>query len=223
MTSKILRAARRTPANSDTSRLSADTKRLLAREEGREVDFKRTPDSVKQDDLVALANSSGGTVLVGIAETLSDDGRQSGEVIGCNVSEKTKRGLINMAVNCKPSINVAVRRENTATRKPILRIEVPEGEMKPYCTGSGTYKLRADGQNVAIDPQLMRAMILQAEADEFVARFKAAGDAFIGELNAVHTDLTRQIEVVEAIAAEAAEAARDAQQAADDAAVLSMT
>ena len=127
-----------------------------------------------------------------------------------------------MAASCKPSINIEVHRENTTTKKPILRIDLPEGEMKPYCTGSGTYKLRADGQNVAIDPQLMRAIILQAEADEFVARFKAAGDALVGELNAVHTDLTRQIEIVEAVAAEAAEAARDAQQAADDAAVFSL-
>lgn len=216
MTRKALRVAGRLRASRDVARLSADTKRLLFGEEGREVDFKQTPNSVKQDDMVAMANSSGGTILIGVAEKLSADGQQSGEVVGCKVGEKIKRGLINMAANCKPPIEVTVHRENTVTQKPILRIDVPEGDMKPYCSGAGTYKLRADGQNVAIDPQLMRAIILQAEADEFVARFKAAGDAFVDELNAVHSDLTRQIEIVEGIAAEAAEAARDAHQAADE-------
>jgi len=44
------------------------TGKLLSRSEGLEVDFKRDADGVKQDDLVAFANSGGGVILISVDE-----------------------------------------------------------------------------------------------------------------------------------------------------------
>lgn len=62
-------------------------------------------------------------------------------------------------------------------------------------------------------------MILQVEADEFVARFKLAADELIERLQEVHQDLSGQIAQVESVALEATDAAREAEAAAVDAAL----
>ena len=59
-------------------------------------------------------------------------------------------------------------------------------------------------------------MVLHAEADQFVARFKSAAEGVIDRLEAIHKDLSLQIQSAEAAAAEAAQAAMDAQDAAMD-------
>jgi len=195
--------------------VSADTKRLLEGQEGREVDFKRTPEAVKSEDLVALANAAGGSILVGVDEVRGKKGIQRGEIVGCDVSDKTKQALVSMASTCRPSIDISITVEN-ASGRPFLRIDVKEGVDKPYCTASGTYKIRADGQNIALEPSLLKPIVLHSEADEFVARFKTAAEGVIERLEAVHRDLSVQIQSAEEAAAEAAQAAMDAQDAAMD-------
>ena len=56
--------------------LPTATSKLLSRSEGLEVDFKRDAEAVKQDDLVAFANSGGGTILVGVDESKGKNGAQ---------------------------------------------------------------------------------------------------------------------------------------------------
>lgn len=204
--------------------LTADTKRLLNGQEGRAVDFKAKPDGVKAEDFVALANAQGGTILVGVEEQKDSKGKQYGRVIGCSITDKIRQGFISTAASCRPAIDISVRIENSRSKQPIYRIDVPPGREKPYCTSSGLYKIRAEGQNVAIDPPLMKSIILEQEAEQFVARFKAAGDELIKQIDQVHTDLVEQISRVERAAAEAIaagklaeEAARDAEQAAVEA------
>jgi len=99
--------------------------------------------------------------------------------------------------------------------KPIIRIDIPAGRRKPYATGSGTYKYRADGQNIAIDPSMMRTMILESEAATFVARFRKAADEVIYALDEVHDSLARDIDGVRHAAEQAATAAEDAHAAAE--------
>jgi len=65
--------------------LTADTKRLLAGQEGHGVDFKVKPDGVKAEDFVAFANGRGGTILVGVAEETGEHGLQEGVVVGCSI------------------------------------------------------------------------------------------------------------------------------------------
>jgi predicted HTH transcriptional regulator len=197
--------------------LTADTKRLLDGQEGRYIDFKVKPDGVKAEDFVALANAKGGTILVGVDEPADKRAKQHGVVVGCSINDKTRLSFTNMAASCRPAIDINIRVENSGTKKPIYRIDIPEGKDKPYCTSAGLYKIRVDGQNVAIDPPLMKAIILDQEASEFVERFKSAGDELLKKLDLVHKELGKQITRVEEAADEAAHAANMAEQAARDA------
>ena len=79
------------------------------------------------------------------------------------------------------------------------------------------YKIRADGQNIGIDPSLMKAIILEKESEEFLKRFKSAADELLMSIAEVHANLTEQINQVENVAQEAISAANDAEQAARDA------
>jgi predicted HTH transcriptional regulator len=207
-------------SRNDYKSITSDTQRIIDGQEGRNVDFKAKPDGVKAEDFVALANAQGGTILVGVEEQQNKQAKQRGVVKGCSMSDNVRQGFISTAANCRPSIDITVRIENSRSTKPIYRIDVPEGKVKPYCTGSGLYKMRAEGQNVAIDPPLMRAIILEKEAEEFVARFKAAGDELLKEIDRVHQDLAEQIQRVERAAEEATEAAYDAERAAKQAEMM---
>lgn len=203
----------------DIKRLSQDTKLLLTAPEGREVDFKVKPEGVKADDIIAFANTQGGIILVGVDEINDPAGKQiGGKVVGCNISDQTKMGFINTAASCRPSIDIGITIENTATATPIYRITIPEGKDKPYGTSSGTYKIRADGQNIAIDPTMMTAIILEKETEEFIARFSSAADALLAEINHVHHSLEQQILRVELAVESAEAAAHEATAAAEDAA-----
>jgi predicted HTH transcriptional regulator len=201
----------------DYKSLTADTQRLLDGQEGRDIDFKAKADGVKAEDFVALANARGGTILVGVEEQSDMHGKQHGIVVGCSISDIVRQAFISTSASCRPTIDITIRIENSESEKPIYRIDIPEGIEKPYCTNSGLYKIRAEGQNLAIDPPLMKAIILEKEANEFVARFKAAGDELLKQIDLVHQDLGEQIQRVEQAADEATEAARDAEQAAQEA------
>lgn len=198
-------------------KLTAETQRLLDGQEGREIDFKAKPDGVKAEDFVALANARGGIILVGVEEQADKKGKQHGVVVGCALGDRVRQGFISTAASCRPAIDIFVRIENASTKMPIYRIDVLEGTEKPYCTNAGLYKIRAEGQNIAIDPPLMKAMILEQEAEKFIERFRFAADELLKQIAYIHKDLGRQITRVEVVAEEATEAARDAAQAAEEA------
>jgi hypothetical protein len=61
----------------------------LSREEGFDVDLKRSLSGLESDDLVSFANSkNGGTILIGVDEAEDDKGRQKAVVVGCQVGDR---------------------------------------------------------------------------------------------------------------------------------------
>lgn len=190
--------------------------RMINGEEGAVVEYKQSVDAVEQDDLVALANANGGTILTGVQE-VRQAGRQYGKIVGCKVGEEARRKLLNKASGCLPPVNMHITVEGSGKRR-ILRVDVVETSQKPCCTTSGTYKIRKNGTKVAIDPELMTAMILERESKEFLERFKAAGDSVIQVLEKATRSLEEKLNVIEGIADEALQAANEAAQAAEHAA-----
>ncbi len=147
---------------------------LLAGDEGLNVDFKRTVKSVSADDLVSFANSeTGGALLAGIEDTTDAKGRQRGKIVGCEVSDAMKLLVINRAFSCFPPVPIEIYIENNADI-PFYRIEIESGESKPYCTASGTYKVREDGRNKILHPSELLNIFLKAESNQFIDRFKQA-------------------------------------------------
>ncbi len=153
--------------------LTARTKELLALGEGQSSEYKQSVEGVKQDSIVALANSTeGGAILVGVEEE-EVGGVQRGKVLGSAVGDRQKMALISRASDCKPPVPVEIYIENT-NHVPIFRIEVPSSPDKPHSTGNGTYKIRLDGGIKPIYPPQLLAMFMDKEDELFVSKFRQA-------------------------------------------------
>jgi len=130
-----------------------DTKRLLEGSEGFDVDFKRNPEAVVSEDIVAFANSeNGGTILIGVDEFNGHNEMQRGIIVGSEIGDQIKLGLLDKAFTCSPSVNIEITFENVNSSKPIIRIDIPSSDKKPHCTPKGVYKVRGDGKNEPILP-----------------------------------------------------------------------
>ena len=154
--------------------ISFRAKSLLRKSEGIDVEFKRTIKAIDSTDLVAFANSeSGGVILVGVKEITNEQGHQIGKPIGCDIGDAEKLQILNKALDCVPPINIEVIAENTESN-PFYRVEIPHGDLKPYCTSRGTYKIREDGRVQSLLPERLLSLFLDREATEFRERFRSA-------------------------------------------------
>jgi hypothetical protein len=173
-------------------RLSRRTQSLLAAPEGINVDFKREVQAVRSADLVAFANSPlGGTLLIGIDEYTSPDGVQRGRVVGCDVDDRARLLLVNKATECIPNIELQIVTENLSQSRPVLRVEIPSGRIKPYCTHGGEYRIRTDGRNRALLPEELLAIYMDREGEQFISRFRYAVSQLEHQVEGVNRSLSQ--------------------------------
>ena len=114
---------------------------LIARGEGRTIEFKRTLTKKLGRELCAFANSDGGTLLIGV----SDRGR----IVGVANHDRAKSRVGSIARAAEPAIVVEVD-----TIGEVLRVTVPPQPGKPYSFGGRFF--RRDG---ATRQQMSRAEI----------------------------------------------------------------
>jgi len=137
--------------------LSQNTIDLLLGRETTDCEFKQSLREVEVEYFVAFANASGGVILVGI---MPDK-----QVAGCSKSDdEIRRSLLGRADTCRPSIVplTQIQEEKTLMGKRVYRVNILEGNEKPYCTNGGLYKIRDDGQNRAIYPDEMKRIMLES-------------------------------------------------------------
>ncbi|WP_293267813.1 ATP-binding protein [Neptunomonas sp.] len=162
------------PVKREYQHLTKRTRQMLASTETANVDFKRDVSGVKSSDIVALANApNGGTLLIGVDEYTTQGGLQRGKVVGCEVDDNARLMVINKATDCYPNVDVQIFVENLKA-KAIMRIEVPLGLLKPYCSPRGEYSIRADGRNRALYPEELLLIFMDSEGDKFLSRFRTA-------------------------------------------------
>lgn len=168
------------------------TRELLAEGESGRSDFKRSPDGISADDLVAFANSEGGGhILAGVDEQMVANA-QVGVVRGCDVSDAAILQVLNKAVSCIPPVSIDIYIENLED-KPILRIEVPPSQTKPHCTPKGIYCRRDGARNRPLHPSELLRLFLDSEASAFAARFEVAADRITEELGNLESSLDSSI------------------------------
>lgn len=154
--------------------LSQRAKSLLAAGENKDVDYKANVKGLHAEDLVAFANSpNGGAILIGVEETETSHGIHKGSPIGCIVDDQSRLQIMGKAIACSPAVQIELFVENTS-HKAFFRIEIPSGSHKPHCSGGGTYKIREDGRNVPLLPNVLLKMFLDREGEEFRSRFSLA-------------------------------------------------
>ncbi|MFQ5842193.1 MAG: RNA-binding domain-containing protein, partial [Thermodesulfobacteriota bacterium] len=101
-------------------------KELIKQGESRNVEFKQAASSARDlaREIVAFANTLGGTLLIGI-----DD---SGKIIGVKDFKEAEQIITNtLSHNCRPSIQATISRIDVSG-KTLAVVEIPEGTSKPY-------------------------------------------------------------------------------------------
>lgn len=184
------------PKNSGKNLFKAISNRaqlLLSQQEDYDVEFKSDLKGLDSSDIVAFANSeTGGSILIGVKEIRLNKSRQKGEIVGCPFDDGAKLMIINKAESCIPPVELEVFVENY-NRLPFLRVEIPNGSKKPYCTSGGTYKIRGDGRNKALLPGRLLTMFMEVESQQFIMRFREATQALEGSLVETKAKITEEM------------------------------
>ena len=107
------------------SLMTDDIELILQEGEGYKAEFKESVSRLDKE-MCAFSNSSGGTIYVGITD--------KGEIKPHKLTNKLKSEIMDIARNCDPSITIRVQQTG-----PITRIDIPEGDNKPYGCASGFY------------------------------------------------------------------------------------
>ena len=103
---------------------------LMSQNEGQFLGFKSSVSTGLDREMVAFANSGGGSILIGV-----DNNRN---VIGVSDASTQISRLESIARNCDPSVIISVDvhgRDNS----DIIMVEIPEGADRPYSCSSGFY------------------------------------------------------------------------------------
>ncbi len=104
----------------------ADLKRLVTAGENTYIEFKREIPSAEKiaREISALANTHGGTLLVGV----DDDGT----IIGVQGHEEQEY-LLDLAVNelCEPAVTIDIEIVSVSRKRDVLVVSIIEAEKKP--------------------------------------------------------------------------------------------
>lgn len=173
--------------------ISRHVVRLLNEGEGQLCDFKRSPEAISTDDLVAFANTeAGGSVLAGVEERAGPGGAQVGFVVGCDVTDATVLQIANKALSCFPPVALEISIENLR-KSPFLRIDVPPSTNKPHCTPKGVYCRRDGSRNRPIHPSELLKIFLESESRAFSERFESAADRVTNDILRLQENLDESI------------------------------
>lgn len=124
---------------------------LLKQGENAAIEFKEIvarPESLAKE-IVAFANTQGGTLLLGVSD--------EGKIVGINDYNNYEEYLANIARNnVIPAIDIKF--ENIIVEnKTIIAVSIPKGKDKPYQTLSNQFLIRIGSTNrVATQAELMR-------------------------------------------------------------------
>lgn len=134
--------------------------------ESQTVELKREVTDRFCREVVAFANAEGGCIYVGV----DDDGT----VVGVDDSDAVIRRIVGMLeTNIEPDVRRYVTvREELHEGRPIVLVEIQEGDRKPYCiaqkgyVSAGVY-VRMGTVCAHASSELIRSMILDSDGDSF--------------------------------------------------------
>lgn len=115
-----------------------DVKRIVARGEGQHIEFKRRVPTHERiaKEMIAFANTGGGTVLIGV----NDDGT----VVGVKDADEEEFSLRQaVASHCRPAVRWRSYRVPVTAKRDVLVVTVPRSASKPH------FLLPTDGDDQA--------------------------------------------------------------------------
>jgi len=128
---------------------------LLQQGEGQEIELKTERASARTlaESLVALANASGGTVLVGVDP-------KSGRLLGLKDAEAARDKALQAGLLTEPPLIIPMPEVATLDDQTVLVITVPPGLPHVYSL-RGKYLIRVGAQNKPLAPKKLRRLIIE--------------------------------------------------------------
>jgi len=126
---------------------------VLAEGEGQRIEFKQGLSRLDRE-IVAFANSAGGTILLGV-----DD---RGGVPGIDTSNRMRSAVQAIARNCDPPVHVEI----VVHSQGVMEVAVPEGPEKPYRCKEGFY-LRQGPTTQKLGTAEIRRLLVDAGSYHF--------------------------------------------------------
>jgi ATP-dependent DNA helicase RecG len=133
---------------------------VLAEGEGQKVEFKEGITGLNRE-MVAFANSSGGSIFAGVKDDES--------VCGLKITNTLLSRVSDIARNCDPPVKIAC----TTHRKNVLEIAVDEGVDKPYRCKEGFF-LRTGPNSQKMTRNEIRSVMLAENAGYYDERWNSA-------------------------------------------------
>lgn len=136
---------------------------LASRGEGLTLEFKKrvpTPERLAKE-VIALANTAGGHVLIGV----EDGGTVSG-LRDAIEEEYALRAALNQ--HCDPPVEFATERVAISNKRDVLVVTVPRSELRPHFlvgngTGRGTAYVRVESMSLEASREAVRLMRRRAQ------------------------------------------------------------
>lgn len=138
---------------------------LLRRGRGPCTDFlpKRTSRRRLAEAMAAMANSEGGTILLGVS-SVTDQVQGLGDV------EEARDRVLQAALLCNPPLIIPLPQvANLDDGRQLLWIEIPHGLPHVYSIG-GKYLARVGAHNRALSPRHLRRLVFERGETSFEAR-----------------------------------------------------
>ena len=137
--------------------------------EGQTIEFKESISKLDKE-IVAFANSAGGTIYCGISD--------KGEIVGVNASNASLSQIQDIARNCDPPINLTLK----ILDKKVIEIKIPESSEKPHQCSSGFYlRIGANSQKLKT-----------TEVKNILSRNQNIFDSRVNELASFSKDFDQQ-------------------------------
>jgi ATP-dependent DNA helicase RecG len=151
---------------------------LIAEGEGLTIEFKEKYSSKIAQDIVAFANTKGGTILLGLTD--------NGEISGEKLTNALKSQIVDLGRNCKPAIVVQIKKLSDK----VIAIHVPEGQDKPHMCSEGFYK-RFDALTQKLTPTEVRDLFRNSAIVNFESNaneYAAVSDLSLIKINSFLTE-----------------------------------
>jgi hypothetical protein len=157
------RAARPLPGQGDQVKLAREEGNSATQAFHEHLTTKRTGAANVLRDLVALANTGGGTIFVGASAA------EKRPIAGVGDATATRQQLLDeIARNVSPDPRVDVETLHS-DGKPVLAVRVPEGTEKPHALAPGAIYVRQGGESALASRDQIVAMVRASAAGTPVA------------------------------------------------------
>jgi hypothetical protein len=144
------------------SRQVLDLKKLIAKGESGALEFKRKaayPDKIVRE-MVAFANTTGGTLLLGVGD--------DGSLAGLKYPEGESHVLREALKKCKPPLKLTETFIPIGNARTIIRYQIPESDRKPHYQVDGEEKfcfIRVNDQSIKASRE-MREVIRRGKLNK---------------------------------------------------------